>query len=87
MIVADEGEALFKRCMTEEVLQGLGPLNDDRSLNASMFNDATSFTSFRRFDRILLNMLYDRRIEIGASPKTVAPLLPQVVRDVKRRLR
>lgn len=87
VIVADEGDALFRRCMTEEILQGLGPLNDDRSLKASMFNDATSYTSFRRFDRILLNMLYDRRIEIGASPKAVAPLLPQVVRDVKRRLR
>ena len=87
VIVADEGEALFKRCMTEEILQGLGPLNDDRSLKASMFNDATNYTSFRRFDRILLNMLYDRRIEIGASSKAVAPLLPQVVRDVKRRLR
>ena len=86
VIVADEGDALFKRCMTEEILQGLGPLNDDQSLKASMFNDATSFTSFRRFDRILLNMLYDKRIEIGASPKAVAPLLPQVLRDVKKRL-
>ncbi len=86
VIVVDEGEALFKRCMTEEILQGLGPLNDDRSLKASMFNDTTGYTSFRRFDRILLNMLYDKRIEIGASPKAVAPLLPQVVRDVKRRL-
>lgn len=86
VIVADEGEALFKRCMTEEILQGLGPLNDDRSLKASMFNDTTGYTSFRRFDRILLNMLYDKRIEIGASPKVVAPLLPLVVRDVKRRI-
>ncbi|MDD9910451.1 MAG: DUF2927 domain-containing protein [Ahrensia sp.] len=86
VIVADEGDALFQRCMVEEILQGLGPLNDDRSLKASMFNDATNFTSFRRFDRILLNMLYDPRIRAGASKRAVVPLLPEVVRDVKRRI-
>ena len=32
VIVADEGETLFRRCLIEEVLQGLGPLNDDARL-------------------------------------------------------
>lgn len=86
VIVADEGNALFRRCMTEEILQGLGPLNDDRSLRYSMFNDATSYTRFQRFDRLILNVLYDRRVRIGASPAEVAPILPRVVRDVQRRI-
>ena len=30
VIVADEGDFLFRRCTVEEVLQGLGPVNDDR---------------------------------------------------------
>lgn len=86
VIVADEGSALFSRCMTEEILQGLGPLNDDRSLSASMFNDTSRFTSFRRFDRIILNMLYDRNIRIGMSKAEVQPLLPSVLRRVRKRI-
>lgn len=86
VIVADEGSALLSRCMTEEILQGLGPLNDDRSLSASMFNDTSRFTSFRRFDRIILNMLYDRDIQIGMSKAEVQPLLPSVLRRVRTRI-
>ncbi len=86
VIVADDGEKLFSRCMTEEILQGLGPLNDDRSLVHSMFNDGTAFTSFRRFDRLLLNMLYDERIKHGASRRSVQKLLPVIARDNRRRI-
>lgn len=86
VIVVDEGAALFSRCMTEEILQGLGPLNDDPTLVGSMFNDTSPYTEFRRFDRLILNALYDPRIRVGASPGTVAPLLPMVVRDVRARI-
>jgi hypothetical protein len=85
VIVTDEGEALFKRCRAEEILQGLGPLNEHPSLSESMFNDRTRHTSFTKFDRIILNMLYDKRIKNGASPESVQPLLPVVLRDAKRR--
>ncbi len=78
VIVTDEGGSLFSRCMTEEILQGLGPLNDDASLTKSIFNDTSRFTNFRRFDRLLLNMLYDRRIRSGFSRSEVEPLLPDL---------
>ena len=86
VIVADEGANLLSRCMTEEILQGLGPLNDDRSLKASMFNDTSRYTSFRRFDRFILNMLYDSRIKNGATPAEVAPLMPAVLQSARRRI-
>lgn len=85
VVVSDEGEALFNRCKTEEILQGLGPLNEDPSLGESMFNDRTRHTSFTRFDRLILNMLYDRRIANGATLPSVQQLLPAVLRDAKRR--
>jgi hypothetical protein len=84
VIVSDEGEAVFKRCTAEEILQGLGPLNEHPSLSESMFNDRTRHTSFTAFDRLILNMLYDRRISNGATPQTVQPLLPAILRDAKR---
>lgn len=86
VVVSDGGEALFRRCMIEEILQGLGPLNEHSSLRESMFNDRSRHTSFTRFDRIILNMLYDPRIRNGADIETVQSLLPVVLQDVKRRL-
>ncbi len=85
VIVSDEGEALFRRCMVEEILQGLGPLNEHPSLSASVFNDHSNHTSFTRFDRYILNMLYDPRVRPGASRESVQSLLPLVLKDVRRR--
>lgn len=87
IIVADGGEALFQRCMREEILQGLGPLNEHASLRESMFNDRSRHTSFTKFDRIILNMLYDSRVKNGTSIDRVQGVLPDVLRDAKRRVR
>lgn len=84
-IVSDLGDALFRRCMIEEILQGLGPLNDNNSLPESIFNDASNHTSFTSFDRLILNMLYDQRIKNGAQQRTVNKILPNVLTDVRRR--
>lgn len=85
VIVSDGGESLFRRCMIEEILQGLGPLNEHPSLSESMFNDQSRHTRFTRFDRTILNMLYDRRIRNGQSISQVQDILPAVLRDAKRR--
>ncbi|MEM7303376.1 MAG: DUF2927 domain-containing protein [Pseudomonadota bacterium] len=87
VIVSDEGESLFRRCLVEEILQGLGPLNEHSSLTASVFNDASTHTSFTRFDRLILNMLYDKRVRSGDSPRKVQPLLPALLKTAKRRVR
>lgn len=86
VVVADEGEGLFRRCMTEEILQGLGPMNDDPTLSQSMFNDRSTWTRMMPFDRAILSMLYDPRIRPGMSKSDVAAVLPMVVADVQRRL-
>jgi hypothetical protein len=85
VIVSDGGEALFKRCMAEEILQGLGPLNEHPTLSESMFNDGSKHTRFTRFDRTIMNMLYDRRIKNGATIEAVQSVLPSVLADAKRR--
>ncbi len=87
VIVADEGDFLFRRCTVEEVLQGLGPVNDDRTLAESVFNDTSRHATFTSFDRHLLNMLYDPRIRPGMSKREVARVLPTVAADVQARLR
>lgn len=87
VVVSDEGETLFRRCMTEEILQGLGPMNDDPTLMQSVFNDRTEFGKFTSFDRMIMNVLYDPRIRHGMSKTEVAEMLPAIVADVKRRVK
>jgi hypothetical protein len=87
VIVADEGEFLFRRCMVEEILQGLGPVNDDAALPESVFNDTSRHSAFTRFDRAVLNMLYDPAIRPGMTQKEAQRLLPAIAADVSKRLR
>ncbi|WP_208995079.1 DUF2927 domain-containing protein [Roseibium hamelinense] len=87
VIVSDEGEFLFRRCLVEEVLQGLGPMNDDEALLHSVFNDRSRHSRFTVFDQIILNMLYDPRVEPGMSSKQIENLLPIIARDARRRVR
>ncbi len=85
IIVSDEGESLFRRCLVEEILQGLGPLNEHTSLRESMFNDRSRHTNFTKFDRYILNMLYDPRLKVGMPMNKVQSLLPKILGDIRKR--
>jgi hypothetical protein len=87
VIVADEGEFLFQRCLVEEVLQGLGPVNDSDGLPDSVFNDSSRQSRFTAHDRYILNILYHPRIRPGMNAREAEAVLPSVIRDVRRRLR
>lgn len=83
IIVSDRGERLFRRCLVEEVLQGLGPINDSPTLSESVFNDYSAHDRLTAFDRRLLQMLYHPAIKPGMAPRDVAKLLPAVLTDIK----
>lgn len=87
VIVADEGEFLFRRCIVEETLQGLGPVNDDPTLAESVFNDMSLHDSFTDFDRNILNMLYHPLIRPGMTRAEADRILPEVAAEVQRSLR
>lgn len=83
IIVSDEGEFLFNRCLVEETLQGLGPVNDSRHLPLSVFNDTSKHSKFTRHDRYIMNLLYDARIRPGMDEVEVKNLLPAVIQDAR----
>ena len=87
VIVANDGDFLFKRCLVEEVLQGLGPVNDNSGLTDSVFNDTSRHVSFTKHDRYILNMLYNPKIKAGMSEEDVQTVLPAVIRDARRQVR
>jgi Protein of unknown function (DUF2927) len=83
LIVADAGDFIYYDCIYEELLQSLGPINDDTTVPWTMFNDDVQMGFFDRYDQYLLNILYDKRIKPGMTRAEVQQLLPQVLPDVR----
>jgi hypothetical protein len=83
IIVVDAGAFIFLDCVYEELLQALGPINDDDKLPWTMFNDEVQMGYFDIYDQYLLNILYDPRIRAGMTKEQVKELLPQVLPDVR----
>jgi hypothetical protein len=83
IIVVDAGEFIFQDCVYEELLQALGPINDDDDLPWTMFNDEVQMGFFDIYDQYLLNLLYDPRIRAGMTSEQVKELLPQILPDVR----
>ena len=75
----DAGDFTFYDCAYEELLQALGPINDDRSVPWTMFNDEVQMGFFDVYDQYLLNILYDPRIRPGMTKDEVNALLPEVL--------
>lgn len=85
-LVADEGDEKFHHCLVEEITQSLGPVNDDRSLTDSIYNDYNTVQGFQRFDWFILNMLYDERIRPGMTRAEARRVLPATIATARRRL-
>lgn len=83
VLPVDAGEFRFQDCAYEELLQVLGPINDDRSVPWTMFNDDVQMGFFDIYDQYLLNILYDPRIRAGMTKRDVQMLLPHVLPTVR----
>lgn len=83
IIAADVGDFVFFDCVYEELLQALGPINDDASVPWTMFNDDVQMGFFGVYDQYLLNILYDAQIRPGMTRAQVQALLPAVLPEVR----
>jgi hypothetical protein len=79
ILPVDAGDFTFYDCAYEELLQGLGAINDDPSVPWTMFNDDVQMGFFDTYDQYLLNILYDARIRPGMTKEEVNRLLPDVL--------
>jgi hypothetical protein len=83
LLAADVPDFVFYDCVYEELLQALGPINDDASVPWSMFNDDVQMGFFGTYDQYILNILYDPRIRPGMTATQVRALLPDVLPSVR----
>lgn len=83
IITADVGEFVFYDCVYEELLQALGPINDDTTVPWTMFNDDVQMGFFDLYDQYLLNILYDTRVKPGMTRTEVQAIIPAVLPEVR----
>ena len=69
-------------CIHEELAQGLGLANDSPRARPSIFNDDEEFGLLTTHDELLLQMLYDRRLQTGMPPSQAAPIVRQIAREI-----
>jgi hypothetical protein len=82
-LVVDVGQFTFLDCAYEELLQALGPINDDASIPWTMFNDDVQMGFFDIYDQYILNLLYHPRIRAGMTRQQVQALLPEILPEVR----
>ena len=83
LLPVDADEFGFSDCAYEELLQALGPINDDASVPWTMFNDEVQMGFFDVYDQYLLNILYDPRIRPGMTKDEVAQLAAEIMPAVR----
>jgi hypothetical protein len=83
LLPVDADEFSFSDCAYEELLQALGPINDDASVPWTMFNDEVQMGFFDVYDQYLLNILYDPRVRPGMTKDEVAQLAPEIMPAVR----
>ncbi|MCI4662914.1 MAG: DUF2927 domain-containing protein [Neomegalonema sp.] len=71
-----------RTCFYEEILQGMGPLNDLFRLPDSIFNDENSHLRPTKFDLLMLKALYDPRIKPGMSREQAEPIAREILAEI-----
>jgi hypothetical protein len=86
LLTADGGDFNFLDCAYEELLQALGPINDDRSVRWTMFNDDVQMGFFDVYDQYILNILYDPHVRPGMTRRELEVLLPDILPEIRKRI-
>jgi hypothetical protein len=83
LLTADGDDFSFLDCAYEELLQALGPINDDRSVPWTMFNDDIHMGFFDVYDQYILNILYDPRVRPGMTRQQIRTQLTDILPTVR----
>jgi hypothetical protein len=83
LLPVDADDFTFYDCAYEEILQGLGIINDDPSVPWTMFNDGVQMGFFDVYDQYLLNILYDPRVRPGMTREELGKVAPEVLATVR----
>ncbi len=71
-----------RACIHEEISQSMGLTNDSHLARPSIFNDDDEFATLTQFDQILLQILYDPRLQSGVSRQQGSQHLTDIATDI-----
>ncbi len=82
VIRTEHPELLRRSCVHEEVAQGLGLPNDSPAARPSIFNDDEEFALLTDHDELLLRILYDDRLQPGATAADAGPVIREIAEEL-----
>lgn len=82
IIRAEHPKRLRDSCFHEEIAQGLGLSNDSPAARPSIFNDDDEFALLTSHDELLLKILYDKRLPLGATPAEARPVVETIAAEL-----
>ena len=80
---AYDNRKTLRACVVEELTQVLGLANDSNDVSPSIFNDTSQFFELTKHDRLLLRILYDKRMTIGMPRKEAMVLAHQILFEIR----
>lgn len=83
-IIVDQGEDVFLDCAYHETLHMFGLSNHDQHNPWTTLNQKRMVGYLTVYDRMLLSILYDPRIEPGMTQEQVRAVLPAVIADLEQ---
>jgi hypothetical protein len=80
-IIVDKGEDVFLDCAYHELLHALGLSNHDQHNPWTTLNQRRMVGYLTVYDRSLLTLLYDQRIQPGMTVRQARALLPDIIAE------
>ncbi|MGE0063020.1 MAG: DUF2927 domain-containing protein [Xanthobacteraceae bacterium] len=81
-VIVDQGDDVFLDCAYHELLHAFGLSNHDDKNPWTMLNQERQVGYLTVYDRSLLTILYDPRIEPGLTHAQARRLLPKLIHDL-----
>lgn len=85
IVIQSDDPYLRRHCIVEELTQAMGLMDDSAVFERSVFNDRSRATQLTLEDRIMLALLYDRRLRPNMPRSQAMRLAPQIIGDLRRR--
>lgn len=82
VIRAELPDLMRAACIHEELAQGLGLPNDSPEARPSIFNDSDEFGLLTSHDELLLQMLYDKRLQPGMTADEARPIFTKIAAEL-----
>lgn len=82
VIRGEHPDLLRLSCFHEELAQGLGLANDSPSARPSIFNDDEEFGLLTHHDELLLQILYDPRLQAGMTAQQARPIIQTIAAEL-----